>query len=261
MKFKEGDLVVVVDKKRRERMFVLSRGKKFSLYSRQHPHELLIGLEEGTKIELDGGIAWVFRPTMRQYVLNVKRNAQPIYPKDLGLLIYYSDIRPGYKVLEIGLGVGALSIAILNAIGEQGMLVTYERREDFAKQGRKRVEGFLGAKNNFIVKVKDASEGIDESGFNAAFIDVPEPWNVIENVSNAVLAGANVLAFIPTAIQVKQYCDRLKELGKFSYIEIIETLLRPWDIGPRSLRPAHRMVAHTGFIVICRRLADSPTQN
>ena len=237
-------------------MFVLYRGKSFPLYSRQYPHDILIGLEEGSKIELDAGPAWVFRPTMRQYVMNVKRNAQPIYPKDLGLLIYYSDIRSGYKVLEIGLGVGALSIAILNAIGDKGMLITYERRDDFAKQGRRRVEGFLGEKNNFIVRVKDASEGIEDKGFHAAFIDVPEPWNVIENVAEAVLPGANVLAFIPTTIQIKQYCDKVKELNKFSYIEIIETLLRPWDIGPRSLRPAHRMVAHTGFIVICRRLAD-----
>ncbi len=252
-KFQEGDWVIVVDKKMRKRMFKIRADRRFSVYGREFPHQMLIGRYEGEKLDLDGRYIYLFRPSMRDYVLNVKRNAQPIYPKDLGLLLYYANIGWGSCVLEIGLGVGALSIAILNVIGPNGRLVTYERRSDFAKEGRKRVEEFLGPCENFNVVIKDACDGIEERGFDAAFIDIPEPWSVIENVAMAVRFGAYVLAFIPTAIQVKQYWDKLKQINKFYEIEIIETLLRPWDASTFSLRPTHRMVAHTGFIVIARR--------
>ncbi len=253
-RFSPGDLVVLVDKKHRERMFVLKPGKKFSLYSRQYPHDLVIGRCEGERIDLgDGRWAYAFRPSMDQYIRNVKRNVQPIYPKDLGVLLFFADVRSGSRVLEVGLGAGALSMAILNAIGPSGELVTYERRADFAREGRARVSAMLGDLPNFKVVQRDASEGINEKGFDCAFIDVPEPWAVVDNVAEAVRPGGFIMAFIPTTVQVKQYWDKISQRRDLFGIRIFETLLRDWTAGPRSLRPDHRMVAHTGFVVSARK--------
>ncbi len=255
--FKEGDLVIAVDKKGRERLFRLRPGKMFSLYGRQYPHEVVLGQKEGCFVELEKGRwAYFFRPSMEQYIRNVKRNVQPIYGKDLGPLLFFADVRSGDRVLEIGLGAGALSMAILNAVGPEGELVTYERRQDFAKEGRRRVEDILGPCPNFLVVIADASLGIEERDFDAGFIDIPEPWTVIEPVKSAVKPGAFVLAFLPTTIQVKRYWDELKTRSGFFDIKIFEVILRPWEAGERSLRPAHRMVAHTGFIVSARRTAE-----
>ncbi len=255
--FKDGDLVIAVDKKGRERFFRLAPGRKFSLYGRQYEHDRVLGQKEGCFLELEPGRwAYFFRPSMEQYVRHVKRNVQPIYGKDLGVLLFFADVRAGDRVLEIGLGAGALSMAILNAIGPTGELVTYERRPDFAREGRKRVEDFLGPRPNFSVVVADASLGIEERGFDAGFIDIPEPWTVLSPVSSAVKPGAFVLAFIPTTVQVKRYWDELTRMGRFFDVRIFETMLRPWDAGERSLRPAHRMVAHTGFVVMARRTLE-----
>jgi tRNA (adenine57-N1/adenine58-N1)-methyltransferase len=169
--FSEGDWVIVCDKKHRERMFSLKKGKQFSLYNRQFKHDILIGMEAGAVLfKHTSQPVYVFRPSLRDYVMNMKRNVQPIYPKDLGLMVYYADLFPGASVLEVGLGAGALSMSILNAVGDEGNLVTYERRDDFASQGRKRVEAFLGEKPNFKVVLRDAASGIDEVDFDAAFI-------------------------------------------------------------------------------------------
>ena len=257
---KEGDLVVVSDKKDRQRMFILKKGRQFSLYNRHFKHDIIIGNSAG--ITLFAGSShpiYVFRPSLRNYIMNMRRNVQPIYPKDLGLMVFYADLRPGNKVIEVGLGAGALSIGILNAIGDGGFLVTYERREDFAVQGRKRVEDFLGERSNFKVVLRDARDGIDEEYFDAGFIDVPEPWDVVGNVCGALRPGAMVLAFIPTTVQIKQYWDKLEQMDCVSSVEIFETMFRNWDAGRRSLRPAHTMVGHTGFIVMFRK-AVNPVQ-
>lgn len=255
--FKEGDLVIAVDKKGRERLFRLSHGRRFSLYGRQYLHEIVLGQREGCFIELEPNRwAYFFRPSMEQYVRHVKRNVQPIYGKDLGMLLFFADVHSGDRVLEVGLGVGALSMAILNAVGPQGELVTYERRSDFAKEGRERVEAMLGPCPNFSVVVADASFGIEERGFDAAFIDVPEPWTVFTSVRDAVKPGAFILTFIPTTLQVKRYWDELMKVGGVFDVKIFETMLRHWEAGTRSLRPAHRMVAHTGFIVSSRKISE-----
>jgi len=255
-KFQEGDWVLACDKKHRQRMFVIRKGKLFSLYNKQFKHDILIGLEEGSALFADSSQpVYVFRPSMRDYVMNMKRNVQPIYPKDLGLMVFYADLRPGSKVLEIGLGAGALSLAILNAIGPSGELITYERRQDFAKQGKDRIEAFLGICDNHKVVIRDASESIDEKGFDSAFIDVPEPWSVVENVCNSVKNGAYVMAFIPTTVQIKQYWDFVDKMRCVSQVEIFETMFRKWDVGRRSLRPAHTMIGHTGFVVVFRKVS------
>ncbi len=255
-KFKDGDLVLLIDKKRRERMVVLRKGQRFALYGRQFLCDCVIGRLEAEKIILDedGRWAYAFRPALREYVINMKRDAQPIYPKDWGILLHWADVRSGDYVLEVGLGAGGLSIAILNAIGPSGKLVTYERREDFASGARKRVEKILGKCDNFEIVVKDASLGIEEEDFDAAFIDVPQPWDVVESVWNAVKFGRYILAFIPTTVQVKRYWDKLRQMQGFFPIEIFELLMRFWDADVKSLRPSHRMVAHTGFVVVARKV-------
>lgn len=251
----EADHVHLVDRKLRRYALTLKRGKVFHHSGGFIAHEALIGLEEGSRVTLSRGTKMiVLRPTLAEYVLKMPRGAQVIYPKDLGMILISGDIHPGARVLEAGAGSGALTIALLQAVGEKGRVFSYEVREDFARRAEENVRQFLGGAGNWELFRKDLYEGISERELDRLILDVPEPWRAVGHAGEALRPGGILLSYLPTVPQVDQLVGGLRASRAFDLIESFETLLRPWNIEGRSVRPDHRMVAHTGFITTARRI-------
>jgi len=247
-----GDHVVLVDDKGRRRLVKLRSGGQLHSHAGVIAHDHIIGGKEGCVVISSSGRKFmVFRPTLSDIVLRMPRGAQIIYPKDLAQILLISDIFPGVRVVESGVGSGALSIALLRA----GALVTgYEMREDFANIAKRNVEEFLGSDIPYEIKLRDIREGIDESNVDRVVLDLPEPWSVVDLVEAALHPGGILLCYLPTINQTAQLRNRLKT-SKFVLVETIELLLRSWHIDERSVRPDHRMVAHTGFITSAKLIS------
>jgi len=190
-------------------------------------------------------------------VVKMKRGAQVLYPKDLALICMWADIYPGATVVEGGAGSGALSLALLRAIGPTGRLITYEIREDFLAQARRNVEGYLEKVPNWELKLADLYAGIPEGPVDRVILDLPEGWRAVEPAAKALRPGGILLAFFPTVPQVQQMAEALARQPLFLPPEIFEALLRPWQAVGLSVRPHLRMVAHSGFILVSRRLAEA----
>ena len=255
-RLRDGEAVIFIDRKERTYLRILRRGRNVSLRGAPVPCDSLIGLAEGTTIETPHGERLLLlRPTYAQLVPALPRRAQPIYPKDLGPILAWGDIGPGALVVEVGIGAGALTIGLLRAVGPTGRLVSYELREDFATAARENVARFHGEAPNWTLRVGDALAGIEERHVDRIVVDLPEPWHLLDTAFAAMRPGGVMTAFVPTAIQVKHHVDGLRAHGGFGAVETLETLLRNWHVQDRSVRPVHRMVAHTGFLVFARRLA------
>jgi tRNA (adenine57-N1/adenine58-N1)-methyltransferase len=198
------------------------------------------------------------KPTLGQYVLKMPRGAQVLYPKDLALITMWADIHPGARVFEAGTGSGALTMALLRAAGAKGLVVTYEARDDFARTAMSNIERYLGAVPNLRLCRKNAYEGIDlpEDGlpFDRVVLDLPEPWQVVPHATRVLRSGGIYLSFVPTVPQVMQTVEALERASMFGMIQTFETLLRTWSVQGRSVRPDHRMVAHSGFLTVARKV-------
>lgn len=219
------------------------------------PADELIGRPEGSVVRSSlGEYLQVFRPTYAQLAPNLPRQAQLIYPKDIGTILLWGDIHPGARVIEIGVGPGATSIALLRAVGSHGSLVSYEIRDAFANMARDNVARFYGSAPQWTLKVADAYEGLAERGVDRLVVDLAEPWRVVRHAAEALRAGGVFVGFVPTVLQMKELVDELRA-GGFAAVEIVESLQRYWHVKERSVRPQHRMVAHSGFLIIARRLA------
>jgi len=181
-----------------------------------------------------------------------------IYPKDVATILIWGDIHPGARVVEVGVGPGATTIALLRAIGPTGELVTYEIRDDFITMARNNVARFHGPAPQWRVVPADAYLGIAERNVDRMVVDVPEPWHVIPHAAAALRPGGVFVGFTPTTPQMQQMVVALRAHG-FAAIEAMESLQRHWHVTDRSVRPEHRMVAHSGFLVIARRLAPPRT--
>ena len=252
-----GDLVQLIDSKGRRYQGVLTSGKEFHFHSGIITHDELIGLPEGSSINSSRRQSYtVVRPTLSEFVLKMPRGAQVIYPKDLGPILMIADIGPGVRVLESGVGSGALSMAMLRAGAE---IVGYEIREDFANRAVANVERFLGAEalERYSVELRDCYEGIDESGLDRVVLDLPEPWQVVPHASAALRPGGLFLAYTPCVMQVSQLRESLAANGFFA-AETLEVLNRGWHVEGQAVRPDHRMVGHTGFLTHARRSAPPP---
>ena len=255
----EGEVVLLIDKVGRRYRVRLKAGERHSLHSGAVAHDDLIGRPEGVIVSTQlGARLLAVRPTFADQVTGRRRQAQPIYPKDLGAILVAADIHPGASVLEAGTGTGALTLAAVRAVGPQGHVVSYEVREDFLELARDAVSDALGGlPENLEMKLGDVYEAIEETGFDRALLDLPEPWQAVPTFAAALEPGGVIFAHCPNVSQVARFCDALRDHGGFGLIETIEVLQRGWTIRGRSMRPDHRMVAHTGFLTFARRLAGS----
>jgi len=254
-----GERIHLVDKKRRQYALTLKAGETYQFSGQKIAHDAIIGRPDGTIVALSGGKKMVaFRPTFGEYVVKMPRGAQVLYPKDLALIPMWADVYPGARVFEAGTGSGALTMALLRAVGTRGTVVTYEAREDFARTALTNIERYLGAPSNLVPLRRNAYEGVEllEDGvpFDRVVLDLPEPWQVVPHAANALRSGGIYLSFVPTVPQVVQTVEALERATVFGLIETFETLLRTWSVQGRSVRPDHRMVAHSGFITVARKV-------
>jgi len=251
--FGAGERILLMDSKDRRYLVTLSDGGEFHTHSGPVSHDLLIGSEEGSVVRSSRGARYLaVRPTLAEVVLKMPRGAQVIYPKDLGPLLILADIFPGARVLESGLGSGALSMALLRAGAD---ITGYEIREDFADRAQANVAGFLGAEviDRYHVEVRDAYQGVDATDLDRVVLDLPEPWRVLASATKALRSGGIVVSYLPSITQVVSFREGLEAHG-FAMAETIEVLNRSWHVEGQAVRPDHRMVAHTGFLTSARLL-------
>ncbi len=252
--FTAGETVLLIDTKHRLYLATLQPGGKFSFHGGTVAFDDIIGQEEGTVLTSSHHHTLVvFRPSLAQYVLKMPRGAQVIYPKDLGAIIIAADIFPGAVVLEAGTGSGALTMALLRAVGSEGRVISEEIREDFARRAAANIHRFMGEVPNLEMRIRDIYEGVDVQDVDRVVLDLPEPWRIVEGVAKALRPGGYFASYLPTVLQVKQLVDRLYRQGEFPLVETVEVLERQWHVAELSIRPEHRMVAHTGFLIVARK--------
>jgi tRNA (adenine57-N1/adenine58-N1)-methyltransferase len=246
--------VLLVDDKDRRYLVKLRAGADFQTHAGVIDHDAVIGLEEGSMITARrkasaGRSLLAVRPTLSDLVVKMPRGAQVIYPKDLAAILLAADLYPGARVLEAGVGSGALSMAALRA---GCCIVGYEIREDFAARARANVTDLLGEEVPYRIEIRDVYEGIDEQGLDRILLDLPEPWRVVPHAATALRPGGIFLSYLPTINQTAELRSALAA-HPFALAETTEVLVRSWHVTRQSVRPDHRMVAHTGFLTTARR--------
>jgi len=246
-----GEKVLLVDSKQRRYLLTLRTDAGFHTHSGIVAHNDLIGAFEGSTVFGSTGRRFlVVRPTLSDMVLKMPRGAQVIYPKDLAAILMEADIAPGMRVLEAGVGSGALSMALLRA---GASVIGYELRQDFADRAHENVEGMVGADADYRVELRDVYEGIEERGLDRIVLDLPEPWRVVPHAEVALRSGGILCSYLPTINQTAQLRGALED-SAFGLPVTLEVLHRTWHIEDRSVRPDHRMVGHTGFLTTARLL-------
>lgn len=253
-----GEPVLLIDRKERRYLITLKPGGSSDLRGGRLAHDSVIGTAEGrTVVSTRGEKFLLVRPTLADFVLEMPRGAQVIYPKDLSVILLAADIYPGAQVLEAGTGSGALTMTLLRAVGPSGRVYSYEIRDDFARTARQNIERYVGSAEHLTMRAQNVYDGIPDRPLDRIALDVPEPWRVVEHAAGALREGGILLGYLPTIPQSVQLVAALRTSGSFGLIETTETLLRPWNIEGQSVRPAHRMVAHTAFITTARRIDRS----
>lgn len=250
--------MIFIDRKGRRYLKTLHPGKKI-LIRGELAADAIFGIDEGSRVKFSTGETFVvLRPTYADLIPLLPRAAQVIYPKDTGPLLIWGDVFPGATVVEGGTGAGALTIALLRAVGPAGRVISYEIREDFAALARRNVAAYFGDAPNWTLELRDLYEGFGETGVDRMFLDLPEPSRALELAARALRPGGVLVCYVPTALQIKETVDALQARADFGEVETFETLLRHWQVKGMSVRPFFRMVAHSAFIIVARRLADIP---
>lgn len=260
--FQAGHRIHLVDHKARHYALTLRAGDVYQHSGGFIRHDDIIGKVDGSVVTLSNGKAMLaLYPTLAEYTVKMPRGAQVIYPKDLALIPLWADVYPGARVLEAGIGSGALTIALLRAVGERGQVVSYECREEFARTAMKNIERYLGSPvPNLQLCLEDICEApslrdeAQHQRFDRVVLDLSEPWRVVPIAATVLRVGGVYLSFVPTVPQVMHTVDALHQTKTFGLIQTFETLLRTWNIRGRSVRPDHRMVAHSGFITVARKV-------
>jgi tRNA (adenine57-N1/adenine58-N1)-methyltransferase catalytic subunit len=255
--FRAGERVILLDARGRRYLVRLDDGATFHYHGGAVPHDLVIGSSEGTTVHSSTGAPLLcFRPRLADFILKMGRGAQVVYPKDLGPILVYADVFTGARVLEAGTGSGALTIALARAVGPEGRVVSYELRPEFQAVARENLEQFFGKVPAWVdLRAADVREvGSSGESFHRVLLDLPDPWDVLPAVSEPLLPGGLVCGYLPTTGQVQSLVLSLEEDG-FAEIETFEVMMRTWHVTARSVRPDHRMVAHTGFITVARKTA------
>lgn len=266
--FVAGDIVQLTDPKGRHHTIILEPGKRFHTHKGSFPHDALIGVPEGSVVTTDRDIDYVaFRPRLADFVLSMPRGAAIIYPKDAADILQRADIGPGHRVVEAGVGSGALTLWLLRALAPSGELTSIERREEFAEVAKGNVHTFYGPNPpaKWSLEVGDFSEVatdcIPPHSIDRVVLDMLTPWECVEAAELILAPGGILLAYVATVTQLSRMVEALRATGRFTPAEATETLVRGWHVEGLAVRPDHRMIGHTGFLVWARTFApgtDAP---
>jgi tRNA (adenine57-N1/adenine58-N1)-methyltransferase len=257
-----GDQVQLTDPKGRKHLITLATGQTFHTHRGSLAHDDLIGQPDGNVVKSSGGTPYVaLRPLLADFTLAMGRGAAVIYPKDAAQIIAFADVYPGARVLEAGAGSGALSCWLLRAAGAGGLVASYERRADFAEVARRNVETYFGGPHPAwrltVGDLADAAEG--GGGFDRAVLDMLAPWEYAGTVARLLVPGGLVCCYVATTTQLSRIAEALRGQGSFDEPAAWESMVRGWHVDGLAVRPEHRMVGHTGFLVTARRLAEGVT--
>lgn len=261
--FRVGDRVQLTDEKRRINTITLQAGGEFHTHKGVMNHDEIIGLPEGSVIENVDGVRYqALRPLAKDFVLSMPRGATVVYPKDAAQIIQFGDIYPGARVVEAGVGSGALSISLLRAVGDQGYLHSFERREEFADIARGNVATVFGGEHPaWQISIGDFQEKVLETeepgSVDRVVLDMLSPWECLDAVATVLAPGGVWTNYVAAVTQMSRVVEAIRASGQFTEPECFETLVRGWHVDGLAVRPDHRMVAHTAFLITARRLADA----
>ena len=254
--FEAGERILLVDQRDRRYLVTLQTDETWHSHGGGLSHDLLIGSPEGTLVHSASGMAFrAFRPRLADFVLKMPRGAQVVYPKDVGAILVGADVFPGARVVEAGTGSGSLTLALCRATGPEGRVVSYDLRPEFQEGAVRNIESFLGKTPDWLELRKGDVRDVAGSGqiFDRAILDLPEPWETLEPLATVLPPGALFCGYQPTTNKVPQRVLALERNG-YEHLETFEVLHRSWHVTARSVRPDQRMVAHTGFITLARRV-------
>ncbi|GMM96714.1 MULTISPECIES: tRNA (adenine-N1)-methyltransferase [Microbacterium] len=259
--FRVGDRVQLTGPKGRLHTITLRQDGELHTHHGVLRHTSLIGQPDGSVVTGSGGHEYLaLRPLLRDFVMSMPRGAAIVYPKDAAQILAEADVFPGARVVEAGVGSGALSLWLLRAIGETGSLVSFERREEFAAVARANVETFLGeVPATWRIELGDLAEAlpavVEPGTIDRVVLDMLAPWECLDAVADALTPGGVVVCYVATATQLSRVAEFIRGTGLFTEPDANETMVRGWHVEGLAVRPDHRMVAHTGFLVWARRLA------
>ena len=255
--FSEGDRIQLTDPKGKMYTFTITQGKEWHTHKGWIVHNDLIGLPEGSVVSTSAGLKFtVFKPLLGDFVLSMPRGATIVYPKDAAMIVGVADVFPGAKVIEAGVGSGALSISLLRAIGSQGELSSFERREDFADIARENVSTYFGGlPSQWNLTVGSVQESSTDKKYDRVILDMLAPWECVAFASEVLRPGGVFLAYVATTTQLSATAEALKEDGHFTEPLSSETIVRDWHHEGLAVRPMQRMIGHTGFLIVSRRMA------
>jgi tRNA (adenine57-N1/adenine58-N1)-methyltransferase len=255
--FSEGDRIQLTDPKGKMYTFTIASGKEWHTHKGWIVHNDLIGLPEGSVVSTSAGLKFTaFKPLLGDFVLSMPRGATIVYPKDAAMILGVADIFPGAKVIEAGVGSGALSISLLRAIGSEGELSSFERREDFAQIATENVKTyFAGIPSQWKLTVGSVQESPTDKKFDRVILDMLAPWECVSFAAQILRPGGVFLAYVATTTQLSSTAEALKEDGRFTEPLSSETIVRDWHHEGLAVRPMQRMIGHTGFLIVSRRMA------
>lgn len=259
--FVEGDRVQLTDPKGRKYTIVLRAGGAFHTHRGELAHDAVLGESEGSVIRSADGTQYLaLRPLLSDYVLSMPRGAQVIYPKDAAQIVMWADVFPGARVLEAGAGSGALTCSLLRAVGTEGTVCSYEHRTDHAEHAERNVREFFGDRpDHWQLRVGDVTEHSPAERFDRIVLDMLAPWDALPTVAEAIVPGGVLLGYVATTTQLSAMTEALREQQCWTEPEAWESVIRPWHVVDLAVRPEHRMIAHTAFLLTTRRLADGVT--
>jgi tRNA (adenine57-N1/adenine58-N1)-methyltransferase len=259
--FAAGERVQLTDPKGRMHTVVLEPGKQFHTHRGAIEHDALIGQPEGSVVTSTSGTHYLaMRPLLSDFVLSMPRGAAVVYPKDAAQIVGLGDIHPGATVLEAGAGSGALTCSLLRAVGPTGRVISYENRADHAEVAVRNVETFHGGRpDNWTLRIADIADHRPDEVADRVVLDMLSPWAVLGPVSDALRPGGVLIGYVATTTQLSRLVEALREQGGYTEPTAWETLIRGWHVVGLAVRPEHRMIGHTAFLVTARRLAPGVT--
>jgi tRNA (adenine57-N1/adenine58-N1)-methyltransferase len=255
--FQAGDRIQLTDPKGKLYSFTITPGKEWHTHKGWITHDDLIGLPEGSVVSTTAGLKFTaFIPLLADYVLSMPRGATIVYPKDAAMIVGVADIYPGARVLEAGVGSGALTLSLLRAVGPEGSVHSVERRQDFADNATANITDYFGEKpSNWSLEVGSVQEKEFTHEFDRVILDMLAPWECVEMASKVLRPGGVFLAYVATTTQLSATAEAIKEDGHFTEPESSETIVRGWHHEGLAVRPQQRMIGHTGFLIQSRRMA------